>query len=97
MPKRSIKVRIDERELVLKGRLGWTAERLIQSGAIGITAYDPDHPAPRLASYIHRLKHRHGIQIASRDEKHGGIYAGTHARYYLIGRGEVVERSIGST
>jgi hypothetical protein len=48
-------------------------------------------PGPRWSGYVHKLRHRHGLEIQTIDEEHGGPYAGTHARYVLRSRVEFVD------
>ncbi len=70
-----------ERVLNLKGRYAWALKELIIAGQKGCTSID--NPGPRLAAYIHVLRHEHGLKIDTIHEKHAGLYPGTHARYIL--------------
>ena len=70
----------DDRELILKGRSAWTLSKLKEAGQRGITVLD--NPAPALACYIHKLRLQ-GIEISTEMERHGGEFAGHHARYRL--------------
>ncbi|MFC3290303.1 winged helix domain-containing protein [Paracoccus aerius] len=65
--------------------LGPTRERaaleaLIRGGSAGASFYDD--PAPRWASSVFLLRKR-GLDILTAKEPHGGLYQGTHARYFL--------------
>jgi hypothetical protein len=64
----------------IRGRDAWALSELISGGLVGITPIE--RPAPRWSHYIHKLR-RAGIHIDTIDEKHGGAFAGTHARYML--------------
>jgi hypothetical protein len=63
------------------GRDSWALVELINAGALGITSLE--NPAPRLASYIHKLRHVHRLNIESLTELHHGDFAGKHSRYVL--------------
>lgn len=73
-------------------RIREALDRLIEAGPNGCTSYE--HPAPRLASYVHRLKQK-GVAIATVKEAHGGPFPGTHARYILVSRVTVLSASAG--
>jgi len=49
-----------------------------------------EQPAPRWAHYVFWLR-REGVDIETVTEKHGGAYAGTHARYVLRSPVEVIQ------
>jgi len=72
----------------LPGRVGWAIQELINAGSGGITTIE--RPAPRWSDYIFKARRRWGLNIETQDEPHGGPYAGTHARYKLRERLEVV-------
>ncbi|MBM4073844.1 MAG: hypothetical protein FJ271_33740, partial [Planctomycetes bacterium] len=63
------------------GRCGWALQTLIDAGACGCTPLDC--PGPRWSGYVHRLRRDHGLLIETLDERHGGPFAGSHARYVL--------------
>lgn len=75
--------------LAVAGRLAWTLERLMLAGKKGCTPIE--QPAPRWSDYVFKLRLQ-GIPIATVREKHGGTYAGEHARYVLAEELEVLER-----
>lgn len=62
------------------GRDAWALAALMDAGGFGVTPIDT--PAPRWSGYVHNLR-RVGVPIETIHEKHGGPYAGTHARYVL--------------
>lgn len=62
------------------GRELWALERLMAAGDEGCTPID--QPAPRWSAYVHRLRGL-GLAIETIREKHGGEFAGCHARYVL--------------
>ena len=69
------------RILELKGRDAWALTELIRAGDQGCTPIDT--PGPRWSGYVHKLRHRYGLDIVAITEPHGGPYKGTHARYVL--------------
>jgi hypothetical protein len=69
------------RTIILTGRFAWALGALIHAGAIGCTPITA--PGPRWSGYVHKLRHKYGLSIATIDEEHGGPYSGTHARYVL--------------
>jgi hypothetical protein len=62
------------------GREAWALERLAAAGPVGCTPIN--QPAPRWSAYVHRLRES-GVPIETLTEKHGGEFAGNHARYLL--------------
>jgi hypothetical protein len=66
--------------LELAGREEWALSHLLAAGDNGCTPIDT--PGPRWSDYVFKLRRR-GIDIATITEKHGGAYAGHHARYVL--------------
>jgi hypothetical protein len=74
------------RTITPAGRDGWALGELIAAGAAGITSLE--NPAPRLASYVHKLRTVYGLNVETITEMHGGDYAGKHARYRLHTRVE---------
>ena len=79
------------RTIELEGRNAWTLSKLIDAGERGCTAMS--EPAPRWSGYVHKLRHRYGLEIETIQENHGGPFAGTHARYVLKSRVRQVESS----
>lgn len=74
---------------VAKGRTAWALCELIKAGRVGVTPIDT--PGPRWSAYIFNLRSEYGLDIETVNEPHGGPYPGTHARYVLKSRIEVVE------
>lgn len=72
----------------VSGRFAWALELLINTGSTGCTPIT--HPAPRWGSYVHILRKRFGLVIDTHRESHGGQFPGTHARYVLRSRVEVL-------
>ncbi len=66
---------------VVRGRAAETLACLVHAGQSGITALEVNSWAYRLASYIHDLRHKYGLDIHTIMEPHDG---GEHARYRLI-------------
>lgn len=62
------------------GRNLWALECLSENIETGCTPID--QPAPRWSAYVHRLRGL-GLAIETISEKHGGEFAGCHARYML--------------
>ena len=89
-----VKVRVGEGDTAhtakVTGREAWALEKLIKAGPKGCTSLT--HPGPRWSSYIHALRHEHGIQIETQNERHGGPFAGTHALYVLQSAVTIIER-----
>lgn len=76
----AMKVRHGERLLAVTGRKAFTLAKLIERGDGGMTAFDD--VGPRLSHYVFGLR-RDGITIETVPERHGGPFAGEHARYVL--------------
>lgn len=72
---------IETRTVEMTGRDAWALAALVKAGARGCTPID--HPGPRWSGYVHKLRHKYGIHVETIDEKHGGQFAGRHARYVL--------------
>lgn len=70
------------------GRDAWCLGELIGAGFVGCTPIE--RPAPRWSHYVFKLR-RAGLNVETIDEKHGGAYAGCHARYVLKTPVRVVE------
>ena len=74
---------IDGRPAVtIKGRYARCLHTLIQAGEKGVSPA-MDDPMPRWSHYVFWLRSHFGAVIETVIEKHGGPYAGTHARYIL--------------
>jgi hypothetical protein len=80
---------IDGRPAVTaKGRNARGLHTLLQAGEKGVSPAI-DNPMPRWSHYVFCLRPQFGAVTESVTEKHGGLYAGTHARYVLHSRVEV--------
>src|SRR4051794_11369632 len=62
------------------GRNAWALQQLKAANENGCTPID--NPGPRWSSYVHKLR-KVGLAIETLIEKHGGAFAGEHARYIL--------------
>lgn len=67
-------------QIHVTGRKAWALLQLVRRGPAGLTSVE--NPAPRLSSYIHRLRGL-GVTIDTENESHGGEFSGSHARYRL--------------
>ncbi|MGA1803351.1 winged helix domain-containing protein [Rhizobium sp. HT1-10] len=72
------------------GRDAWALRNLVNAGSQGCTPID--HPGPRWSQYVFKLR-GFGFAIETIDEKHGGQFAGSHARYVLRSQVEIIEDS----
>jgi hypothetical protein len=79
------------RTIACKGRIAQTLEHLLEAGPKGVTALEMQTWALRLSHYIWVLRHRYGVEIATRFEEHGGEFPGKHARYTLLERVQLVD------
>lgn len=70
-------------DIAVSGRTRWALDRLRAAGEKGCTPIT--QPAPRWSAYVHSLREL-GVAIETIHEKHGGEFAGTHARYVLRAR-----------
>jgi len=86
---RKLTVRIlpDRLERHFNGRDAWALHALIVAGEQGCTPID--HPGPRWSGYVHKLRCA-GLVVETIEERHGGAYAGRHARYVLRSAVEIV-------
>jgi hypothetical protein len=75
--------------MTLTGRDAWALRELIRAGNRGCTPID--NPAPRWSAYVHKLRHKFGVDIRTIHEGHGGQFPGNHARYILRSRVRVLE------
>jgi hypothetical protein len=78
----TLRLRISDNDPVvtLRGREAWALMELKAAGERGCTPID--HPGPRWSGYVHDLR-KLGIVIETIRERHGGPFAGEHARYVL--------------
>jgi hypothetical protein len=77
---------------VAAGRDAWALMELHRAGETGCTPID--HPGPRWSAYVLKLRNR-GLQIETVTERHGGPFAGRHARYVLRSRIRILEDASG--
>jgi hypothetical protein len=94
MKKLTIFVRIlpDGKALTVIGRDAWALRNLVKAGEAGCTPID--HPGPRWSHYVFKLR-GFGFLIETVNENHGGQFAGTHARYVLRSKVEILRESDG--
>ena len=59
-----------------------------RAGDTGCTPID--HPGPRWSGYVRKLR-KLGLRIDTINERHGGPFAGRHARYVLRSRIRILE------
>jgi len=78
----------DGKPVTVIGRDAWALRNLVEAGAAGCTPID--HPGPRWSHYVFKLR-RAGFLIETIDEKHGGPFAGSHARYVLRSQLEIIK------
>ncbi len=69
------------------GRVAWALLELHHAGEDGCTPMT--HPGPRWSAYVLKLR-RLGLLIETVTERHGGPFAGHHARYVLRSRIRIV-------
>lgn len=74
--------------LALSGREAWALKELVDAGASGCTPVT--HPGPRWSGYVHRLRHQRGLAIETVHEAHKGPFPGTHGRYVLLSKVDVL-------
>ncbi len=88
-PKPKLKALVGGAEKVFKGRPAWTLGKLVAAGGRGISSLDL--PAGvRLSHYILQLR-KNGVPVETKYEKHGGEFAGEHARYRLAAPVSILE------
>lgn len=82
MKRLTLKIRIgcDGPPVILRGRDAWALQQLRAANDNGCTPID--HPGPRWSGYVHKLR-KAGLVIDTIRERHGGPFAGDHARYVL--------------
>lgn len=75
------------------GRDAWALLELVAAGEKGCTPID--NPAPRWSHYVWKLRHDYGVAVETIEESHGGTFSGTHARYVLLDKVEILgERKV---
>ena len=94
MKKLTISARIlpDGKPMTVVGRDAWALRNLVKAGEAGCTPID--HPGPRWSHYVFKLR-GFGFLIETVNENHGGQFAGTHARYVLRSKVEILRESDG--
>ena len=85
-----VRILPDGPPMTIIGRDAWTLKSLLNAGTQGCTPID--NPAPRWSHYVFKLR-GFGFVIETVTEKHGGAFAGTHARYVLHSQVEIVRDS----
>lgn len=70
------------------GRDTWALLALHNAGPKGCSAIDC--PARRRSAYVYALRHESGLNGQTKHEAHGGPFSGTHARYVLNSRVELL-------
>jgi hypothetical protein len=81
----------DRGPLQIKGRNAWALLQMVEAGPKGVTPID--NPGPRWSAYVFNLKHKHGLNIETRNEGHRGPFPGNHARYVLLSMVEILSQS----
>jgi hypothetical protein len=79
----TIRVRIgdaDGQVVIVRGREAWALLALLAASERGCTPIE--NPGPRWSGYVHDLR-KLGFVIETIRERHGGPFAGEHARYVL--------------
>lgn len=86
----TVRVLPDGQPFKVVGRDAWALRNLVRAGKAGCTPID--HPGPRWSHYVFKLRGR-GLVIETVDEKHAGLFPGSHARYVLRSEVEIIEMS----
>lgn len=92
MSKLTITARIlpDGIPITVIGRDAWALRNLVAAGSAGCTPID--QPGSRWSHYVFKLR-GFGFLIETVDEKHGGPFPGSHARYVLRSYAEILSDS----
>jgi hypothetical protein len=77
----TVRIEPDGRIVRLDGRAGWTLTKLVVAGKRGVTPLDLP-TGVRVAHYIFLIR-KEGFIVSTERERHGGPWAGQHARYRL--------------
>lgn len=80
-------------DLTAIGRDGWMLLKLVKAGDAGVTSIE--NIGPRASHYVLKLR-RMGVQIETKSESHGGVFAGSHGRYILRSKVKVVDLAGGA-
>ena len=86
----SARILPDGKPMTVVGRDAWALRNLVKAGEAGCTPID--HPGPRWSHYVFKLR-GFGFLIETVNENHGGQFAGTHARYVLRSKVEILHES----
>jgi len=70
------------------GRQAWAFSELVAAGETGCTPITT--PGPRWSDYVFKLR-RDGVSVETIDERHGGSFSGTHARYIVRSSVRLIE------
>jgi hypothetical protein len=70
------------------GRQAWALNELVAAGETGCTPITT--PGPRWSDYIFKLR-REGVSVETIDERHGGSFSGSHARYVIRSSARLIE------
>lgn len=81
---------VDGPVVTVIGRDAWALSELINSGKGGCTPIT--HPGPRWSAYVFNLR-RMGFLIETVHESYSGPFPGSHARYVLMSKVDVLEDS----
>ena len=84
----TVRILPDGKPFNVFGREAWALLELHRCGPRGCTPID--NPGPRWSGYVHKLRTRYGLSIETVNENHGGQFAGTHARYILHTKIEIL-------
>ena len=87
-PISTVRYQLNGIERTISGRIAWALAELAKAGANGCTPIDT--PGPRWSDYVYKLK-KEGISVETVTEKHGGAFAGHHARYVLRSPVQILE------
>ena len=81
----------DGQHFIVRGRDAWALSELVRCRQRGCTPID--NPGPRWSAYVHKLRSEYGLSIETINETHGGLFAGTHARYVLRSQLQIINNS----
>lgn len=70
------------RTIDVRGRIAWCLNELVESAPRGGFTSLEAGPALRVSDYVFKLRKR-GVPVTTKEERHGGTYKGTHARYSI--------------
>lgn len=86
----TVRVIPDGMPITIIGRDAWALDCLLGAGERGCTPID--NPGPRWSHYVFKLRQA-GLVVETVHENHGGPYPGTHARYVLRSKVEIISES----